>query len=94
MIISLRLLVAVVPLLLTFLFAALVLGPLSLSAGEKDIFLAFPLLLWSVLFLCCYLVLWWRRLALGRSIALSAGFATALCVIALAALAVAFQVWR
>jgi hypothetical protein len=92
--IAARLLVAVVPFLLTLLFAWLVSGHLSLGGGEKDIFLVIPLLLWSVLFLCCYLVLWWRRFALGRSVAVSAGFATALVVIAWVVLAIALQVGR
>lgn len=92
--IATRLLVAFVPLLLTLVFAALVSGPLSLGGGEKDIFLAIPLLFWSVVFLICHVVLWRRRLAAGRSIAVSAGFATALTVIALVALAVGLPAWR
>jgi len=83
--IAIRLSVAVVPFLLTFLIAEL------LDGGEKDVFFVVPLLLWSVLFLCCHLVLWWRRFALGRSIAVSAGFATAVVAIAVVVLAVT---WR
>ena len=89
--IAARLLVAVVPFLVTFLFAWLVSGQLSLGGGEKDLFLVIPLLLWSALFLCCYLLLWWRRFAFGRSVVVSAGFATALVVIAFIFLAIALQ---
>lgn|GEM_PF-958522 len=90
--ITARLLVAVAPFLLTFLFAWLVSGPLSLGGGEKDILLAIPLLLWSLLFLCCYLVLWWRRFTLSHSITVAAGFATALIVVAWLVLIIALQV--
>lgn len=80
--IAVRILVAITPLLATFVFVWLVSGPLNMGSGEKDIFLAIPLLLWSLLFSGCYLVLWWRGFTLGRSSGVSAGFATALVVIA------------
>lgn len=86
-----RLLVAIVPLLLTFVFVWLISGPLSLGGGEKDLFLAVPLLLWSVLFLSAILVLGWRKVSLGRSAAVAAGIATALLVVTWVAFAVAWQ---
>ena len=86
-----RLLVAIVPLLLTFVFAWLVSGPLSLGGGEKDLFLAVPLLVWSVLFFAALLVLGWRKVSLGRSTAVAAGIATALLVVIWVAFAVAWQ---
>jgi hypothetical protein len=49
--------VGLVPLALTLLGAALLMeGVLNLGGGEKDIFLAIPLLLWSLTFLVAYLV--------------------------------------
>jgi len=81
--IVMRLFVAVAPLLLTSVFAWLVMeSHLNFGGGEKDIFLALPLLLWSLLFLLCSLVLWRRRSALGRSVAVSSGLAAALVAIA------------
>jgi len=78
-----RLLVAVSPLLLTFLFTWLVMeGYLNFGGGEKEIFLAVPPLIWSLLFLLCYLVLWWRGLALGRSVVVSSAIATGLVALA------------
>lgn len=61
---------AVVPLLITLLLGWLTMeGYLNFGGGEKDIILALPLLLWSVVYLCCYLALWWRRLSTARSVA-------------------------
>ena len=78
-----RFLVAVTPLLLTFLFAWLTMeGHLNLGAGCKDIILAVPLLIWSLVFLACYIVLWWRRFTLGRSVFISVALATGLVVFA------------
>jgi len=91
MAVAVRLLVAVAPILLTLLFAYLAAGPLSLGGGEKDILLAIPLLLWSLLFCGAQLVLWWRRVALGRSIAIAAGVATVLVIVAMTVLAIALQ---
>jgi hypothetical protein len=86
-----RILVPLLPFLLTLLFAWLVAGPLSLGGGEKDIFLVIPLLLWSLIFAGCYLILWWRRSALGRSVVISAACATALVIVSVIFLAVAWQ---
>ena len=78
-----KLFLGVAPLLFTVLFAWLVMdGHLNLSSGEKDIFLAVPLLIWSLVYLCCYLVLWWRGSAVGRSVRVSSGVATGLVVVA------------
>lgn len=80
---ALRLLLAAAPLLLTVLLGWLVMdGNLNLGGGEKDIFLVLPLLVWSLVFLGCFLLLWWRRSTLGRTVALSAGFATGFVVTA------------
>lgn len=76
-----RLFIAALPLLLTASFAWLLSGGLSLGGGEKDIFLALPLLLWSLLFLCSYLALWWRKATNGRAIGVSAAVATGLTVL-------------
>lgn len=82
-----RLLLAVAPLLLSLLFAWLVMeGHLSFGSGGKDFLLAVPLLIWSLVYLCCYVTLWWRRSSPGRTLALSAGFATGFLVIAWLAL--------
>lgn len=72
-----RVLIGFLPLLLTVLFAwALLEGGLSLGGGEKEIFLVVPPLFWSLVYLFCYLVFWWRGSAIGRSVARSAGIAT------------------
>ena len=76
-----RLFIALLPLLLTASFAWLLSGRFSLSGGEKDIFLALPLLLWSLLFLCSYLALWWRKATNGRAVSVSAAVATGLTVL-------------
>lgn len=79
----LRLLVAAAPLLLTVLFGGLVMeGGLNFGGGEKDVFLVVPMLLWSLVFLCCFLLLWWRQSTLGRAVALSAIIATGFVVAA------------
>lgn len=83
----LKLFLAITLLLLTVLLAWLTMEDhLSLGAGEKDIFLAVPLLLWSLVHLCCYLVLWrWRRsFSTGRLLAVSASVATGATGVALA----------
>ncbi|MBI4964695.1 MAG: hypothetical protein HY913_15555 [Desulfomonile tiedjei] len=78
-----RFLVAVSPLLFTLLFAWLVMeGHLNLGGGCKDIFVAIPLLVWSLAFLICYVVLWWRGRALGRSVAIASVVATGLVLVA------------
>ena len=80
---TLKLLFAITPLLRTILFAGLVMeGHFTFGGGEKDVLLVVPLLLWSFAYLFCYLVLWWRRAAIKRAIAQSAGVATALVAIA------------
>lgn len=80
--VALRALAAVTPLLLTFLIAALLMeGHLNAGGGEKDILLAIPLLLWSLVFLVSSAALGWRGVALGRATAVSAGIATALVVL-------------
>lgn len=83
MTIPLKLFLAVAPLLLSLLFGWLVMdGHLNFGGGDKEIFLAVPLLLWSLAYLCCYVTLWWRRAPLGRTLALSASIATGFLVIA------------
>jgi hypothetical protein len=78
-----RLLLGIVPLLLTVLFAWLVIeNYLNFGAGEKDIFVALPLLIWSLVYLISYLVLWPRGSAIGRSVAISSAIATGFVVIA------------
>lgn len=91
MAVAVRLLVAVAPCLMTLLFAWLVTGPLSLGGGEKDILLVIPLLFWSLLFCGSQLVLWWRSVGMGRSIAISAGVATVLVIVAMGVLAIVLQ---
>ena len=67
----LALALALAPLGLTVLVAWLIMdGYLSFGGGEKDLFLTLPLLLWSLVYLASYLVVWWRRAALGRAVAL------------------------
>ena len=74
--------VAVTPLSLSILFGWLVAGGhLNLGGGEKDIFLAAPLLLWSLVFLFCYIVLWWRGIPFRRLIVISSAVATVLMVV-------------
>jgi hypothetical protein len=75
----LQVLLATVPLLLTpALVYALAEGWLNLGGGEKDILLAFPWLIWSVVFALCSYVLIYRRWTVGRWLRRSALFATGL----------------
>ena len=79
----LRLTLALAPLALTLLFAWLTMeGYFSFSSGEKDILIAVPLLIWSLVYLCSSLVLWSRRAAIGRSVATASTFATAIVAVA------------
>ena len=80
--IVLRLLIAILPLALSFLFGYLLTGPLSFGGGEKDILLALPLLAWSALYLVCFLFFWARRRPLLWSFAISASVATVLLLVA------------
>lgn len=83
----LRLALAVAPLGLSVLFAwATAEGHLNFGGGEKDILLAGPLLLWSLVYLITCLVLWARRARLKRTTLISAVVATALIAIAWIAL--------
>lgn len=87
MTIPLKLFLAVAPLLFSLLFGWLVMdGYLNFGGGDKEIFLAVPLLLWSLAYLCCYVTLWWRRATPGRTLALSVSIATGFLVIAWLAL--------
>ncbi len=88
----LKLFLAVVPLLLTALFAWLVMDDrLSFGGGEKEIVLAVPLVIWSLAYLGCYGVLWWRRATVARSVAISSVLATG--VVAVASLALFGAQW-
>ena len=70
-----RLLVAVAPLFLTFLFIWFVVEKHPFSS-EKDIVLAAPLLAWSLAFLLTYAFLWWRKFMFGRLVGIAATVAT------------------
>ncbi len=71
----LRLALALLPLAASLLLAGLLAGPLSLGGGEKDIFLAIPLLVLSLIHLALSLLFWWRGVAIGRASRLAAGYA-------------------
>ncbi len=78
---------AVVPLLLTVLFAWLVMDDrLSFGGSEKEIVLAVPLAIWSLAYLGCHVVLWWRRAMVARSVAISSVLATGVVAVAWLAL--------
>ena len=70
-----RLLVAVAPLFLTFLFIWFVVENHPFDS-EKDIVLAAPLLAWSLAFFFTYVFLWRRKFTFGRSVAIAAAVAT------------------
>lgn len=79
--------VASVPLLLTpLLIYSLAEGILDFGGGEKDILLALPWLIWSVVFALCSFVLIYRHWPTGRwvprSALVSTGFLLGLGVIA------------
>lgn len=83
-----RTIAAIAPLALTLLFAWAAMGPMNFGAGEKDIFVAVPLLVWSVTYLLGSVVLGWRGAGLRRTLLWSAGVATGVlagCWLALAA---------
>ena len=77
---SAKLLVAVTPLLLTFLFAWFVVEG-DYFGNDKDIVLVVPLLAWSLVFLLTFIILWWRKFTLGRSVVISAAVATGFAVL-------------
>jgi hypothetical protein len=72
-----RVLIAVVPLLLALIFTWF-----TAKNGDKDIVLAIPPLIWSLTFVMSFVVLWWRKLALGRSVGISVAIATGMVAIA------------
>lgn len=83
MTILMKLFWGVLPLLLSVVLVWLTMeGQLNFGGGEKDVFLAIPLLLWSLTYLCCYLVLWWRGSPTRRSVMVSSGLATGLVLVA------------
>ncbi len=69
--------IASVPLLLTpVLIYGLAGGILDFGGGEKDILLALPWLIWSVVFAVCSFILIYRRWAIGRWVLRSAVIST------------------
>ncbi len=77
-----RIAVAILPFLATILFSFLTMeGYLNFGAGEKDLFLSLPLLLWSLVFFVSSLIAWWRKLTLGRAAGISAILATGIVVL-------------
>lgn len=72
--------------LLPFLVSALLVGAvgedfISFGCGDKDIFLSIPLLLWSFVYLCTYLVLSWRRHKILNTVAMSSVVATVVVIV-------------
>jgi hypothetical protein len=89
-----RLGVALFPAALSVLFAWLLMeGFIGLGGGEKDIFLALPMLLWSVAFAVSCLVFWVRRTHPRRSALLSAGYATTILFVSFLGLLGAMHLW-
>ncbi len=83
MTVPIKLLMAVAPFIFTVLFGWLTMeGHLSFGGGEKDVFLLIPLLLWSVVYFCSFVVLWRRRWPPGKWLGWSAGIATVAIVVA------------
>lgn len=81
--IVLRISIAVAPLLVSLIFGWLTMeGSLNFGGGDKDVFLAAPLLLWSSIFLLGKLTLWLQGFALGKSVSVAAGLATGLTALA------------
>ena len=70
-----KLLLAVAPLFLTFLFIWFVAEKHPFSS-EKDIVLAVPLLAWSLAFLVAYAFLWRKKFAFSRLVGIAAAVAT------------------
>ena len=85
---TVRILAAVTPIVASLLLVPLLVGPLSLDGGEKDVLLAFPFLVWSALYLVISLGFWWRGLSLVATAAWAAGLATLTCGLALIGLTV------
>lgn len=75
--IVLRLLVCVLPLLLTPLWAYLIAdGYLDFGGGEKDLILLLPWLLWSALFAIAGTIAWFRRQSVAGMVKRGLGWAT------------------
>ena len=86
----LRSLTALAPLAATLLLSFLTMeGYVNFGGGDKDILVAIPLLLFSVLFLLSCLIAWWRGLPPGRAARVSALASAAVVVVAWLALFVA-----
>ena len=77
----LQIILALIPFLLTpALIYGLAEGVLNFGGGEKDIILALPWLIWSVLFAICSFVLIYHRWGTARWILRSAVIATMVLV--------------
>ena len=88
-----RLVAAFSPLALCFVFAWLVTaGPLGFGGGEKDIFIVFPLAIWSLVFALSSLAAWAGGASLSKSYKVSALVATGVLAAAFATLVVVS--WR
>lgn len=76
-----QVILALIPLLLTpALIYGLAEGFLDFGGGEKDIVLALPWLIWSVVFASCSFVLIYHRWSIGRWTVRSAVIASAVLV--------------
>jgi hypothetical protein len=85
--VALRTLLAVAPLGLTPVLGWLISeGWLNLGGGCKDIVMVLPWMAWSLVYFIVFVVLTVRNRSLVRSVAVSAGIATALLGVALAVL--------
>ena len=77
----LQVVMASVPLLVTpVLIYGLAEGILDFGGGEKDILLALPWLIWSVVFALCSFILIYHRWAIGRWVLRSALISTGVLV--------------
>ena len=75
--ILLKMCLCLLPLALTPLWAFLISDSyLNFGAGEKDLFLLVPWMVWSLLYLIFFILFWIKRFALIRLLAFAAGFAT------------------
>lgn len=88
-----RLAAALAPLALCFVVGwSVTSGPISLGGGEKDIFIVFPLAIWSLVFALSSLATWAGGASLSKSSKVSALVATGVLAAAFATLVVVS--WR
>ncbi len=79
---AVRFFLAILPTALTPLLAYLIAdGTLNFGGGEKDLVLLLPWLVWSFIYMVCFIVLWIKRVSLLKSLVISGVIALLIIVV-------------